>query len=700
MSTPDDIKFKELVLKNKMATEEEIEECWLMLENYREVNIPKPLSSIMLDKGILSQKQANAIYQLLDKEDVHLVRGYTILSKLGQGGLGAVYKAMQDSVGREVALKIMFPQFTKNSEYIRRFMREAKISCELSHDHIVRGIDFGESNGLYYFAMEYISGLSLKQLVKKRGRLDEPEGIRVILAIADALKYAEEKSLIHRDIKPENIMLLNDTIPKLCDLGLAKNIEQDVMLTSQGIVVGTPHYMSPEQSAGDEIDIRADIYSLGITFYHILIGEVPYKGTTAINIINQHINSQIPAESMRQSGLQKDTCQVISTMMAKSREDRYQTTQELIVDLKRLLRGEAPLTISSGERTMSPNISSSKRKVHEQEDPQAISNAETIAISLEDSTPSVTQTSVPALPQTEPHNSSKMSSISSVSSAPIQDHVKNLEQKVQKKRPFRMLFKMVLFLIVLGAGSFYFQDSILNLVEKWKEKTPEPVVITPKPKKIPPPELARENYEKIKKELQVENPLPPSTDNMVFIEGNSEIKGFWIDKFEVSNQQYFAFCQETKSPAPQHWHGEAPKENTLDYPVVQVNWYDASLYALWAGKRLCTEEEWVYVVKEAPDSEFPWGKNYIKNKANINTTRYQPVDSYAKGKTASGVFNMAGNIWEWTQSIPENFPENYVVKGGSFSYPASYAEASYQDALFPHTKRYDLGFRCALSQEE
>lgn len=109
MSTPDDVKFKELVLKNKMATEEEIEECWLMLENYREVNIPKPLSSIMLDKGILSQKQANAIYQLLDKEDVHLIRGYTILSKLGQGGLGAVYKAMQDSVGREVALKIMFP---------------------------------------------------------------------------------------------------------------------------------------------------------------------------------------------------------------------------------------------------------------------------------------------------------------------------------------------------------------------------------------------------------------------------------------------------------------------------------------------------------------------------------------------------------------------------------------------------------------
>lgn len=582
-------------------------------------------------------------------------------------------------------------------------MREAKISCELSHDHIVRGIDFGESNGLYYFAMEYISGMSLKQLVKKRGRLDEPEGIKVILAIADALKYAEEKSLIHRDIKPENIMLLNDTVPKLCDLGLAKNIEQDVMLTNQGIVVGTPHYMSPEQSAGDEIDIRADIYSLGITFYHILLGEVPYKGTTAVNIINQHINSQIPAESMRQSGLQKHTCQVISTMMAKSREDRYQTTQELIVDLKRLLRGEAPLTISSGERTMSPNISSSKRKIHQEEDPQAISNAETIAISLENSAPSVTQTSVPVVSQIEPDEASKMSSMSSISSAssaPLEDHVKNLEQKVQKKRPSRILFKMVLILILLGASSFYFQDSILNLVEQWKEKTPKPVVITPKSRKTPPPQLAKESYEKIKKELQVENPLPPSTENMVLIEGNSQIKGFWIDKFEVSNQQYFAFCQETKYPTPQHWHGEAPKENTLDYPVTQVSWYDASLYAFWAGKRLPTEEEWVYVIKETSNAEFPWGKNYIKNKANINTTRYQPVNSYAKGKTASGVFNMAGNIWEWTQSIPDNFPENYVVKGGSFSYPASYAEASYQDALFPHTKRYDLGFRCTLSQEE
>ena len=280
MPTPDDLQFKKLVLANSLATHDQVEECVEALTTYEQAGIIKPLSSVMLDKGYLTIKQVNAVRQLQGKDEECVIRGYTILETLGQGGLGVVYKARQDSIGRTVALKVMFPNLVSNKEYVQRFMREAKVSAELDHPNIVRGIDFGEAEGYYFFAMEYVNGGSLKEIIKEKGIFDEQEAVLVILKIADALKYAENRNLIHRDIKPENIMLTKDGIPKLCDLGLAKTLEStDMSLTRTGIIMGTPHYISPEQAVGQkDLDIRSDIYSLGITLYHMITGDVPYQG--------------------------------------------------------------------------------------------------------------------------------------------------------------------------------------------------------------------------------------------------------------------------------------------------------------------------------------------------------------------------------------------------------------------------------------
>ena len=216
MATRDDLEFRQLVLDNKLVSIENIQQCIQSVEQYAEVGIIKPLATVLLEKNYLTDIQVNNLRRLQGKEDIYFIKGYTILQKLGQGGLGSVYKARQDSIGGIVALKILASCWTEKPDYVKRFMQEAKISAELHHNNIVRGLDFGEYLGRYYFAMEFIDGITLKQYIEKKGILSEKESIEIVLQVAEALKYAATKSLIHRDIKPENIMMPYTGGVKLC----------------------------------------------------------------------------------------------------------------------------------------------------------------------------------------------------------------------------------------------------------------------------------------------------------------------------------------------------------------------------------------------------------------------------------------------------------------------------------------------------
>src|SRR5262245_26892686 len=204
--------------------------------------------------------------------------GLEVLELLGQGGMGAVYKARQTKLDRLVAVKVLPAEWGSDPAFAERFGREARALARLTHPHVVSVFDFGESDGLFYFVMEYVDGVNLRAILKER-RLSPPEALTIIPQVCEALQYAHEEGVVHRDIKPENILLDRKGRVKIADFGLAKLLDRPAAsyaLTGSQQVMGTPHYMAPEQiDRPREVDHRADIYSLGVVFYEMLTGELP-----------------------------------------------------------------------------------------------------------------------------------------------------------------------------------------------------------------------------------------------------------------------------------------------------------------------------------------------------------------------------------------------------------------------------------------
>ncbi|WP_075186058.1 serine/threonine-protein kinase [Teredinibacter haidensis] len=258
------------------------------------------------------------------------IPGYKVLRTLGRGGMATVYLAQQDIFEREVALKVMSRALADDESFGKRFFREAKIVSQLVHPNIVTVYDVGLHEGNYYLSMEHIGGSDLRKL---RKTLTLEQKIKAICDIARALDYAGAKGYVHRDIKPENILFQSsDGRAVLTDFGIARAAEADTSMTQTGIAIGTPHYMSPEQAKGKAVDSRSDIYSLGVVFFLLLTGRVPYDAESAVAIGIKHITEPVPLLPDNMAVLQP----IIDTLMAKRPEDRYQQAGELVDDLTRL----------------------------------------------------------------------------------------------------------------------------------------------------------------------------------------------------------------------------------------------------------------------------------------------------------------------------------------------------------------------------
>jgi serine/threonine protein kinase len=292
------------------------------------------------------------------------IGGYTIMERVGRGGMGTVYKALQISLNRVVALKLLSDELVKDKTFINLFVQEARAAAQLNHPNIVQVYDVGSEKDVYFFSMEYVPGASLQDILSKRKKLPPEVAVGIVYQAAQGLEYAEKKGIVHRDIKPDNLMMGEDEVIKIGDLGLAKSLKAPFAEEQASSVFGTPHYVAPEQATGKPVDHRADIYSLGSTFYRILTGITPYSGSSVKEIITKKIKDDPTPLKQLEPGLSGELSRMVDKMIRRNPDDRFQTFSEVLKALETIKSG----AVSTRESSVPDDLS--KTEIVKEEEPQ------------------------------------------------------------------------------------------------------------------------------------------------------------------------------------------------------------------------------------------------------------------------------------------------------------------------------------------
>jgi eukaryotic-like serine/threonine-protein kinase len=258
---------------------------------------------------------------------------YKILQIVGMGGMGIIYKALQESLNRIVALKVLPPQFCSNEEVAHRFEIEAKAISMLQHQNIVNIYEYGCEDGMRYFAMQFVDGENLSGIIHKKKILSIQEVIDYSKQICRGLRYAHAQNIIHRDIKPHNILVDKENVARLTDFGIAKIFSSVGNLTLTGVTVGTPEYMSPEQAEGNDVDVQTDIYSLGIVMYEMLTKKPPFTANNPIAIAYKHVHELPISPSIKRRDTPKRLELIILKALKKKKFDRYDSAAEMLEHL-------------------------------------------------------------------------------------------------------------------------------------------------------------------------------------------------------------------------------------------------------------------------------------------------------------------------------------------------------------------------------
>lgn len=263
-----------------------------------------------------------------------LIDRYEILSKVGAGGMSDVYKAKDHILGRIVAIKVMKPEFSEDVNFVTKFRTEAQSAAGLEHPNIVNIYDVGSENGLHFIVMEYVEGITLKTYIEKKGQLSFKEATSIAIQVARGIETAHNKEIIHRDIKPQNIIISTEGKVKVTDFGIARAISSN---TISAEVMGSVHYASPEQARNGFVDVRSDIYSLGIVMYEMVTGRVPFDGDTTVSVAIQHLQEEMVEPSAYAPELPISYEKIVLKATQKNPDRRYQTIEELLVDLRKSL---------------------------------------------------------------------------------------------------------------------------------------------------------------------------------------------------------------------------------------------------------------------------------------------------------------------------------------------------------------------------
>ena len=348
MPTLEDIRLGQLSVARGLCQPLEVEECLALQHKQEQAGSAEPLGELLISRGYLTRSQLARLLTLQREAEQKVTRigHYELLRKLGEGGMGAVYQAKDTRNESIVALKVLPRSRARDKTFLQRFEQEVRAAFELDHPNIVHGLDQNFADGYHFLVMEFVQGNDVYSLLEKKGRLGESETLAILEQIASALDHIHGERLVHRDIKPENILITENGVAKLADMGLAVDNETQGRrrITQAGIAMGTPYYLSPEQIEGKaDIDIRSDIYALGATVYEMVTGRPPFEGETPAVVMMKHLNEQVPSPHDVDRSISQEFCHLLERMLAKDPRLRYQTPAELLTDVQRVKAGQAPL---------------------------------------------------------------------------------------------------------------------------------------------------------------------------------------------------------------------------------------------------------------------------------------------------------------------------------------------------------------------
>jgi len=617
------------------------------------------------------------------------IPGYKIEKIIGKGGMATVYLALHEALNRKVAIKVMNRQDGADSEYSNRFMREARIVANLTHPNIVTIHDVGEHDGHNYLVMELLpSGVTLKDKIK--AGVDSQYALSIVSQVATALKVAHEKNIVHRDIKPDNIMFRADGSVVLMDFGVARSVDSaDPQMTQAGLIIGTPQYISPEQAQGKNIGTYSDIYSLGVVFYEMLTGKVPYTADTPIALVLKHVSEPVPKLTGDVAVYQP----LLDRMMAKKREQRYSNCDQIIADIDSI---EAGKPVSSATRFMSADAVNKAKAAAESltmvgdiESTVAEEPAYEPTQILKPPASAEAETGVP--PATE------------VSSrkAPVKDNAEELTladntQSVGRAKTGGKKIQSLLWItsaVLLAAGAYLFVDIDIGKLKTMVGIDPGPV------------------YSRVGRMISI----PAGSFEMGNAGGDASekpvhtvrINGFRLGETEVTQKQW----QLVMGTAPSYFKG------CDNCPVDSVSWNDVQTFLKKLNAqtglrfRLPTEAEWEYACRSAGKDEKYCGGNDASKLAWYGDNSVEKTHPVAqKQANGLGLHDMSGNVWEWTQDCwhasYDGAPTNgqaresracgqRILRGGSWIGVAGSLSATGRFGTPAATGNRNFGFRVA-----
>jgi dienelactone hydrolase len=679
------------------------------------------VASILAHAEVLSKLESGAppATAALTLAPETMVGPYRIEEQLDSGGMGAVYRALDTRLGRQVAIKVGFAQFSD------RFHREARMIAALNHSNVCTLHDIGSTSEVPGFlVMEFVEGSTLADLLQK-GPLPIREALQIARQIASALAAAHERGIVHRDLKPANVKITPQGVVKVLDFGLAKGFPGSAVeltrgtITAQGAIIGTASYMSPEQAAGKEFDARSDIFSFGTVLYEMLSGRRPFTGATATNVIAAILKDAPEPLRKGRSGIPERLERIVAKCLRKAPEDRYGSALDLRHDLESVIQALEPkhglsyrsaitaaaliIAVVGGvfawrffqrqyelrwlEQTAVPEIT----RLLQQERPLA-------ALKLYREAQRIAPDSILLYKLAEGVASNPIQFETSPPGATIyvSDYTAAAGDDLSQ---WELAGVAPVTLSEVPRWGYYRLRAVKNGFSTVDEvfsglRAERTISVTLKEESGVPPGM-------------VWAPDSPATAT------HPQLPGFWIDRFEVTNRQFQEFVSAggyskkeywkepflkdgrpvtweaamiefrdlTGRSGPAGWSLGAYPEGSADHPVAGVSWYEAAAYAEYAGKALPTVHEWRYV---APVE----GNSSIVLMSNFSGKAPASVGAYS-GMAGFGAYDMAGNVKEWTMNATGSLRYAY---GGAWDEPAYNFQLP--DARDPFTRTISFGFRC------